>query len=466
MIPTTEDAYQLLHNGALALARVESNGICIDVPYIHRALKETDDKVKANEEEMETSELMKAWRGRYGPSTNTDSTEQLGTVLFDVLGHTPIGFTPGGQYRTDEDAITLVDDPVLSQFLATKKLKKAIGTNLEGILRETTLDGKLHCHYNLHVATTYRSTSNDPNFQNFPIRNEEIMRLVRQAFIARPGNQIVEVDMSGAEVRTSVCYHRDPTMEASVLDPTKDMHRDMAMECFLLPENEISKAIRHSAKNQFVFPEFYGTWYLNCAKNMWESIIREDLKTKSGRPLRDHLASVGIRELGAVDPKNARNPKPGSFESHLREVERRFWGDRFKVYAQWKKDFYEAYKRKGSFQSLTGFTYRGYMERNDAVNYPIQGSAFHCLLWTLTRIVNVELKRRNMKSLVVGQIHDSAVGDVVPSELDEYLALWEDTMVVQLPKHWPWIIVPMQIDAEVAPVGATWADKKKYKIAS
>ena len=37
-----QDAYELLHEGSIALAEIEANGMRVDVDYVHRAIKKTD----------------------------------------------------------------------------------------------------------------------------------------------------------------------------------------------------------------------------------------------------------------------------------------------------------------------------------------------------------------------------------------------------------------------------------------
>ncbi len=33
-----------------------------------------------------------------------------------------------------------------------------------------------------------------------------------------------------------------------------------------------------------------------------------------------------------------------------------------------------------------------------------------------------------------------------------------------LPKAWPWIIVPLDVDMELCPVDGSWAEKQKFKL--
>ncbi len=464
MIARSPESLGLLQQGAIALAEVESNGICIDTDYIERTVRRCRRRVKRLTRQLDKTDVMKAWRRRFKSKTNTQSNVQLAEVLYDVMGFKPPEQeTKGGQRPTNEKSLGMINDPFVQKYLEIKKLRKAINTNLLGLLREV-VDGKLHCFFNLHTVQTYRSSSDAINFQNQPVRDEMIMNLVRTAFVPRKGRRLCEVDYSGIEVRIAACYHKDPRMIDYICDPSKDMHRDMAMECYKLPLAEVTKNIRYCGKNMFVFPQFYGDWYIDCARSLWDAMGKLHLTTTSGTPLRQHLMDMGIRRLGDLDPRE--KPQPGTFEAHIQQVERRFWKKRFPVYDKWKTKWFEQYKKRGYFETLTGFVCQGHMKRNEVINYPVQGSAFHCLLWSLIRIVRRELKRRKMKTLIVGQIHDSIVADVPDEEMDEYLALCQRVMVDELRKHWPWIIVPLEIEAEATAIDEPWSKKVKVTIAA
>jgi hypothetical protein len=68
-----------------------------------------------------------------------------------------------------------------------------------------------------------------------------------------------------------------------------------------------------------------------------------------------------------------------------------------------------------------------------------------------------------MKTIIIGQIHDSLVADVVPEEQDEFIAMVRTIVEIELPKHWPWLIVPMAVEAEGTPTDGSWATKKKIE---
>lgn len=473
MIPTTDKAYRLFHEGTLALSRVENNGIKVDTDYLQSAIKKTEKKIKRITSDLKSDKIFKTWRKQFGEKTNLGSNEQLGKVLFETMGYSCKSETKTGRYQVNASTLIELDLPFANNFLRLERLKKAKTTYLQGILREI-VNGVLHPFYDLHTTATMRGSSSGPNFQNMPIRDPEFAELIRQAFIARKNRRLVETDYSGAEICCAACYHQDPVMIKYIKNPKKDLHRDMAAQIYKLTKDEMIPSdkddkdevkrvsnIRYCGKNKYVFPEFYGDWYMSCAKSLWEAIAEMNLHRRDGYDLYSHLETEGILELGACNPKE--KPKKRTFEKWLQIVEDDFWNRRFKVYGQWKKDWFNEYLKNGYIDYLTGFRIEGLMSRKETINYPVQGAAFHWLLWSLIRIQKL-LRKYKMKSIIVGQIHDSIIGDVLKKELRDYLEIVKQVMTVDVRKHWPWIIVPLSIDAEASPVNGNWWQKKKVVI--
>jgi len=378
----------------------------------------------------------------------------LSDLLFKYLRHAPIKRTESGSPSTDKESLSRlgIGIPEINEiFLPLRALKKIRGTYLSQFIREADPEGRIHPTFSLHVVKTYRSSSEGPNFQNNPVRDELSKKIVRKCFLPSRGNRLLEVDYSGIEVKVSACYHKDPTMLEYLHDKTKDMHRDCASDCYLLPVDEVTKIIRYCGKNKFVFPQFYGDYYGNCARNLWESIDQYELKTSHDVPLRKHLRSKKIRSYS-------------DFENHIKEVERHFWEERFRVYGEWKKRWWRKYLARGYFDTYTGFRCQGVLERNQAINFPIQGSAFHCLLWSLI-MIDEWLRETGKKSRIVGQIHDSILFDVVPEEFDELLENVNRIMTKELTKTWSdWIIVPIEIEADACEIDQSWYYKKEISL--
>jgi len=449
----TEDlsGVELLLRGSLALSKVEEVGIQLDMDFVRTQYKRTGKKIQWLEERFSETPVGKAWKERFGTKTKFGSDEQLSEVLFKVLRHIPAKVTEHNRPSVDKESLMRIGIKEINEiFLPMRALKKVRNTYLAQFLRESDASGRIHPTFSLHVVRTYRSSSEGPNFQNNPVRDPELKKIVRKCFLPSKGNRLLEVDYSGIEVKISACYHKDPSMLEYLHDKSKDMHRDSAMDCYLLPAEEVTKMIRYCGKNKFVFPQFYGDYYKNCARNLWDAIDQYELHTASGIPLRKHLASKKI--LSYQD-----------FEEWIRKVEERFWWEKFREYSEWKDRWWNTYVARGFFDTLTGFRCRGVMKRNEVINYPVQGAAFHCLLWSLI-MIDRWIEERRLKSRIVGQIHDSILFDVVPEEFDELLENVNKIMTKQLKKVWKWIIVPLEIEAEACEVDQPWYYKKEVPI--
>lgn len=460
--PKTIDAYTLLHRGLLALARAEQSGIRIDVDYVKRKKEFLSRKIERLEKQFQDTNFYRHWQhvAKDG-KVNINSNPQLAHFLYHTKKLTPPYMTDSGtQGATDEEALKQLNLPELNLILEMRKLRKVRDTYLDAFAREQ-VNGYIHPFFNLHLVQTYRSSSDSPNFQNIPARDEESMQMCRRAIYPRPGHQLVEIDYSGIEFRIATCYGNDPVMIDYCHNPDSDIHGDMAKQIFIIDNFDKSvseyKTLRKAAKNGFVFPELYGSYYANCAMYLacdWGNLTQDRWHAGEGIPmpngsLADHLKTKGIGSFK-------------SFTAHMQKVETAFW-NKFAQYARWKEDWWHKYQRNGYIDSLTGFTCRGVMDRKQIFNYPIQGAAFHCLLWSfieLDRIMNLE----RWDTRLVGQIHDSIILDVNPSELDNVLRIAHRVTCNDLPNAWKWIIVPLEVEIEVSPIDGSWADKRKVVV--
>lgn len=447
--PTANDAMSLFMEGAVALCDVEESGMRIDVDYLSDEIETIEDEIDDLKEGLRESEAGELWSKKFRARTNFDSDDQLASVLFDELELESTVETKSGNRSVSEGALEgLGHSSVVRNILKIRKLQKLHGTYLTGILREQ-VDGYIHSFFSLHNIQSYRSGSSLPNLQNVPSREPEIMGRIRKAFIPSDGNCLVEVDYGSLEVRISACYHKDPTM-VKYIQTDYDMHRDMAAECYKLPKDQVSKMTRFYGKSKFVFPQFYGSYWKQCAPSLWSIVDVAELKTESGKSLRKHLKSVGLDSYKR-------------FENHIKEVEEDFWSNRFEVYAGWKDEWHDAYLEKGFFDTLTGFRCSGEMSRNQVINYPVQGSAFHCLLWSLIQL-NKEFVRLGMDTVIVNQIHDSLLFDVPMAELDDLCDLCVDIMTKKVANHWRWINVPLAIEIEATPEDGSWNEKQEIQL--
>jgi len=458
--PNTLEAYRLFHDGTIALARAERAGMRVDMKYVEAQKILLTARIKETEKKVKDSKLYRHWAHttRSG-APNLYSTQQLGVFLYKVKKIEPKKFTKTGQGATDEEALMELGIPELTDLIKIRKYKKLRDTYLEGFSKEA-VKGFIHPNFNLFSVRTFRSSSDKPNFQNMPKRDPESMRIIRGGLFPRKGHQLLEIDFSGLEVRIAACYHKDKTMLAYLKDGTSDMHGDMAKQLFKLDnfDKHIKEHgyLRAAAKNGFVFPEFYGSYYANCADALackWGGLPhgawKADMGVKiPGGHLGGHMIDLGFNSLK-------------KYTNFVKKVETDFWENRFPQYAAWKERHWEEYKKKGELYLLTGFTCGDLMGKNDAINYPVQGAAFHALLWSLIQLDRLIIKN-GWRTRIIGQIHDAINLDVYPPELEMVARAAKHITNVELAKAWKWIIVPLDVDAELCPVDGSWAEKEEW----
>ena len=238
--PTTRDAYQLVHEGALALANAERYGVRVDLEYCKKKKKQLERKsITLNKKILLESEI-KLWKKKYRSKFNLNSDKQLEDILYRELGHKPLKITPKSLGTdneigsTDQESLSHIKLPFIEMFLRRKKLKKAWDV-INGIERES-VNGFIHPNYTLHFTDTFRSSCRDPNLQNVPVRDKFLQGVSRPAFVPRLGNQLLEIDYGSMEVHAACWYHKDKVMLDYLNAPQNNMHRDVAAQCYLLED--------------------------------------------------------------------------------------------------------------------------------------------------------------------------------------------------------------------------------------
>lgn len=421
--------FKFFLDSVMHLARAEQNGIHLDVAAADLCRASITEVMNDLEVVIKNAPEMKKWDKQkpFRPS----APEDLSHLVFNLMKHKPETFTDTGKPQANKAAMDKIKVKVVEDVQAWKKWKKARDTYVADFVRES-VGGFIHPVFNLHIVDTFRSSADSPNFQNIPKRDKEVATKLRMLLKPHPGHMLMEYDYKAVEVGISACYNKDPNLIRYITDPSTDMHRDMAEQIFL--RDKVTKEERNVAKNGFVFPEFYGSYYEQVAPDMYE---------KCGEETRIHLKSQGIRTVK-------------DFTAHVQEIEDDFWGNRFAVYADWKKKIYKDYEKKGYVDLYTGFRCYGPMNNREVSNYPVQGSAFHCLLWTFSR-VSEEIEKQGLRSRMMGQIHDAAVPSVHPEEEAEMDRLMKVYGTQKIREYWPWIIVPLSIEKSRSEVDGSWA---------
>ena len=305
---------------------------------------------------------------------NLNSTQQLGDVLFGRLGLPAKKKTQRG-YSTDADTLQELAPlhPVIDKILLYRQISKLNSTYIDGLLRLTGRDGRIHSWFDQTIAATGRISSSEPNLQNIPVRTA-MGREIRRAFIAAPGHVLVDADYSQIELRLLAHLSGDDAMcEAFTLG--QDIHTRTAAEVFDVPLSEVTSEMRSSAK-AVNFGIVYGISDFGLASNL----------------------HISRKEAAAfIDRYFARYPAIRQFMDAC--------------VAQGKAEGYSVtlYGRRRPLPELSSSNYnrRQFGERA-AMNTPVQGAAADIIKIAMNK-VREELEREGLRAKLILQVHDELI---------------------------------------------------------
>jgi len=396
------------------LCDLQVRGIRVDTDYLLKAYQELERKCSRLLSKLGSSKEAQIFLKREGREVDWNSTKDLRVLFYDIMKQRPSKLTRSGVSSVDKEALEGNSSELAKELLRLRRLEKVKSTYIKQIERES-FNGMIYPSIDIHTVRTYRTSSSRPNLQNIPKREETAKKYVRRAFYPRKGHKLLSADYSGAEVRIMACYSKDPVL-IDYLKTGYDMHKEWAAKLYRKPISSVTKKERFNAKNGFVFPEFYGSWYVSVAKSL------------------------------------------GLSENHVKRVEQEFWKV-FKVMKKWQENLWKSYLSKGYVEYFFGFKRKGVMNRNRVINSPIQGTATHCLLWSMCKI-NDEFKGRDFDSRVIYEIHDEIMCDVNPSEEEEVKEVVERVMTKDIVDAFPWIVVPFEVEISVGEIDKSWYELK------
>jgi len=344
------------------------------------------------------------------PTLNISSPKQLGVILFEKLGLAEKAkLTKTKQYSTDEDTLQSIADshPIIPKILQFRSLKKLLSTYIEALPELVNpRTGRIHTTFNQFVTATGRLSSNNPNLQNIPIR-EEKGREIRRAFVPRDGEHILlSADYSQIELRLMAHMSDDKHM-IEAFRSGEDIHTATAAKIFHVPPAEVTKEQRGKAKTAN-FGIIYGISSFGLSQRLHIS------RSEANALIDGYFeAYPGVRKY--MDKMIANADSQGYVETifgrirHLRDIH--------------------------SLNSVV----RGFAQRN-AINAPIQGSAADIIKLAMINI-HQRLQQSNLKTKMILQVHDELVFDVYKPELElvEKIVRKEMEMVKNL-------LVPLTID--------------------
>lgn len=316
-----------------------------------------------------------------GEKFNINSPKQLASVLFEDMKIKGGKKTKTG-YSTSADVLEKLAPmyPIVQDILEYRQLTKLKSTYADGLALYISGDGRIHGRFNQTVTATGRISSTDPNLQNIPVRTELGAQL-RKVFVPREGSIFVDADYSQIELRVLASESGDQNL-IDAYNSAEDIHAITASRVFHVPLDEVTPQLRRNAK-AVNFGIVYGISSFGLSKGLSitsaeaQDYINQYFATYPGIKafLDGCIASAG--ELGySVTMFGRRRPVPELKEKNFM---RRKFGERV------------------------------------AMNAPIQGTAADIIKIAMVG-VDRRLRRENLKSRLVLQIHDELLVETVKEE--------------------------------------------------
>ena len=385
----------------------------------HAGVKIEADALKTYGEQLGSKivELEKNIYDKAGEVFNINSPKQLGVILFEKMGM-PNGKKTKTGYSTAADVLDKLapDYPIVSEILEYRQLTKLKSTYADGLAGFIQTDGRIHGTFNQTITATGRISSTEPNLQNIPIRTE-LGRLLRKVFVPEEGYVFVDADYSQIELRILAHCSGDEQLIQAYRE-ARDIHRITASQVFHIPFDEVTDLQRRNAK-AVNFGIVYGISSFGLSQDL--SITRKE----AAQYIENYFQTYpGIKTF--LD-ESVENAKEHGYAVTL-------------------------YGRRRPVPELksSNFMQRSFGERV-AMNAPIQGTAADIMKIAMLG-VNRELKKRNMKSRLILQVHDELLIEAYQDEVEEVQTILKDQM-----EHAAELKVPLIVDMHN---GNNWYEAK------
>lgn len=323
-----------------------------------------------------------------GEKFNISSPRQLGVILFDKLKiiSNPKK-TKTKQYSTgEEELVKLVDKhPLVNEILEYRGVNKLINTYVDvlpDLVNPKT--NKIHTNFNQTITSTGRLSSNNPNLQNIPVRDER-GREIRRNFVPSDSlHTFLSADYSQIELRIMAHLSKDVNMLDAFNKYSIDIHTATAAKIFKVDGSEVTREMRAKAKTAN-FGIIYG------------------------------ISSFGLGQRLNIPVKEARELIDSYFETFAGV---KTFMDKCIAIAREKEYVETIFGRRRYLPDINSqnAVVRGFAERN-AINAPIQGSAADIIKLAMVNIYK-RFENEEIKSKMILQVHDELNFDVLISELD------------------------------------------------
>lgn len=378
--------YENIENKLIpVLAKMELEGIKVDLKYFETYKIELQEKIKKLEEEI----YLLA-----GEKFNIGSPKQLAEILFEKLEIEPVKKTKTG-YSTDVEvleALALREISIAEKLLEYRSYAKLLSTYVEPLPKLVDENSRIHTTFNQNGTSTGRLSSTNPNLQNIPSKTEEGMK-IRKGFVSKEGYSFISFDYSQIELRVLAELSKDENL-VHAYSKDKDLHDLTARRLFYKTEEEEVTREERSIAKVINFSILYGKTPFGLSKE-----------------LKIPMAEAKIY----INTYFEQYPKVRTFLNDVLESAR-------------LNGFVETLygtRRYISGINSSNKNLQAQAERM-AVNTVVQGTAANILKVVMIELYKTLKDKTDIKMLL--QVHDELIFEVKDESIDKYMTVIDDLM--------------------------------------
>lgn len=206
--------YKLVLPVANMFIDVQNEGVYINEAQYKKAAKLLRKRLDESKAKMEA----------IAPGVNWRSPKQIRELFFEKLGLKPLDMTKTGLPSTSESVLKRLahQHEIPRELMNYRAAQQQMSFFIEG-WQPYMVDSRIHPNFKIHGTVTGRPSCADPNLQQVP-RDP----FIRSLICAPPGWELIEVDLSQAELRIAAELAGERTMLTS-FQTGEDVHWKTAL---------------------------------------------------------------------------------------------------------------------------------------------------------------------------------------------------------------------------------------------
>lgn len=421
-------AYREAQPRQATVALMQSIGIEIDQKQNKAFAKKLGDEIKEIEDRILALPEVKAWNAKEYEKFNPASGQHVIKFFKNYTSHGKQLVNSEGKESTDKATLSKIKHPLALEIEPFRNRSKLKSTYVDEFTLGTGTvikpDGRIHPAFNTTFAETGRTSSDEPNQQNWPNRND---KWIRKQVVAKKGHVLLAFDYGQLEGCTGAMCSKDKTFVKALWEDY-DMHMVWAQRAAKLwpayiggahmyTDKDTMKTFRSLIKNKLVFPAFFGA-------------------------AQDSIAGYLTNSTGVEAPKHV-----------IEKLFNEFWKD-FSGFHQWQKRLVTDYYETGYVESPTGRRRHYPLSRPQAINYPVQSVACDIVCRAMVELSIYAAETGKWYLHPIMNIHDDLSFEVPDNDkiLDEAIEKIYRTMLAPV---YDFINVPLSVSCSV---GNNWLE--------